>query len=267
MATESEPESGTLGAKDEKQASAKGAPASASDRPKKKKARRPRPPIPKTEAEIDSPSKQTVGMLGILGAMTVIMWALARGGCNYHPPKETRTPRTVTTEELARDPKNAAIELQQRWLTHDFAGALELATGDVSKQVQVDQAACDATCLGQRKELAEKVITSAVVLDANTMGATTRVSSVGLPGGPKVFLMRMERSGSIWKATLRKADDGEALPPLPAPTVSPQELFMPVGGALSSSNATPAGSGTGAAAPRPVLPHMIQPNAAPAASK
>jgi hypothetical protein len=277
MATDSEPESGTA---DEKLASVKSAPASTSDRPKKKKAKRPRRPIPKTEEEIDSPSKQTIGMLGILGIMTVVMWALARGGCNYHPPKETRTPRQVTTEDLARDPKNAAIELQQRWLTHDFAGALELATGDVAKQIQADQAACDAACLGQKKALSEKVLTSAVVLDANMMGATTRVTSVGLPGGPKVFLMRMERADSIWKATLRKADDGQALPPLPAPTVSPHELFIPPGGTLSSSSAAPGSAAPGSAAPgsaapgsaaparsaTPVgsaahspLPHMIQP--------
>jgi hypothetical protein len=266
MATESEPESGTLGQQDEKQASVKSAAAEASDRPdrpKKKKAKRPRPPIPKTEEEINSPTKQTVGMLGILGIMTVVMWALARGGCNYHPPKETRTPRQVTTEDLARDPKNAAIELQQRWLTHDFSGALELATGDVAKQIQTEQAACNAACLGEKKELAGKVLTSAVILDANMMGATARVASVGLAGGSKVFLMRMERAESIWKATMRKADDGQPLPPLPAAAISPHELLMPPGGATSSSSAAPAGS----SAPHSLLPHMIPRAPAPASSK
>ena len=260
MATDSEPESGTLGEKGEKQASLKSAAVSTSDRPKRKKAKRPRPPIPKTEDEIDSPSKQTVGMLGILGIMTVVMWALARGGCNYHPPKETRTPRQVTTEELSRDPKNAAIELQQRWLTHDFTGALELASGDVAKQVQTEQAACDAACLGQKKALADQVLTSAVILDANMLAATARVTSVGLPGGPKVFLLRLERAESIWKATLRKADDGQPLPPLPAPTLSPHELFPTPDS--SASSAAPAGS----AAPHSI-PHLIHPTPPPAASK
>ncbi|MEI9953411.1 MAG: hypothetical protein WDO74_31645 [Pseudomonadota bacterium] len=255
MATDSEPESG---AADAQQPSVKGpAVASASDRPKKKKNKRPRPPTPKTEEEIDSPSKMTVGMLGVLGLLTVIMWALARGGCNYHPPKETRVPREVTTEDLARDPKNAAIELQQRWLTHDFAGAAALATGDVAQQLQRDQAACNAACLAEKKSLAEKVLTSAVILDANMMGATARVTSVGLPGGPKVFLLRMERAESIWKATLRKPDDGTALPPLPA---SPHDLpFSP-----AASAPTPSGSGSPSG-----LPHMIRlpTHAAPASSK
>jgi hypothetical protein len=257
MATDSEPVSG---AADEQQASVKSqAVPGASDRPKKKKAKRPKPPIPKTEEEIDSPSKMTVGMLGVLGVLTVIMWALARGGCNYHPPKETRVPREVTTEELARDPKNAAIELQQRWLIHDFKGAAELATGEVAQQLQQDAAACNPACLAEKKSLADKVLTSAIILDANMMGATARVTSVGLPGGPKVFLLRMERADSIWKATLRKPDDGSPLPALPAP---PHDLvpFSP------AASASPAASGS--AAPHG-LPHMIHlpTHAAPAASK
>ena len=258
MATDSEPESGGV---DVEQASvAKPPVASESERPKKKKLKRPRSPIPQTEEEIDSPSKMTVGMLGVLGVLTVIMWAMARGGCNYHPPKETRVPRAVTTEELARDPKNAAVELQQRWLTRDFAAAAELATGDAAAQLERDKAACNAACLAEKKSLAEKVLTSAVILDANMMGATARVSSVGLPGGPKVFLMRMERAESIWKASLRKPDDGTPLPALPAsPHDAPVIQFAPASSASAAGSAAPSG-----------LPHMIKLPAAhpaPAASK
>ena len=256
MATDSEPESGGA---DEQQASVKSPPV-ASERPKKKKTKRPRPPIPKTEEEIDSPSKMTVGMLGVLGLLTVIMWALARGACNYHPPKETRVPREVTTEDLARDPKNAAIELQQRWLTRDFTGAAELATGEVAQQLQQEKAACNAACLAEKKALSEKVLNSAVLLDAILMGATARVTIVGLPGGPKVFVLRMERAESIWKATLRKPDDGTPLPPLPA---SPHDSIMP----LSPAASAPAASGS--AAPPSGMPHMIRlpAHAAPATSK
>lgn len=254
MASDSEPESG---AADEQKASVKSPPTSVSDRPKKKKLKRPKPPIPKSEEEIDSPTKQTVGMLGVLGILTVVMWSFARGGCNYHPPKETRVPRAVTTEELSRDPKNAAIELQQRWLTRDFAGAAELASGEVATQLQQDKAACDAACLAERKSLAGKVLTSAVILDASMMGATARVTSVGLPGGTKVFLLRMERAESIWKATLRKPDDGVALPALPTPAL-PHDL--PFSTPASSASATPALA----------APHLIHPlpeHPAPASSK
>jgi len=254
MATDSEPESG---AADEQLASAKSEGA-AGDRPKKKKLKRPKPPIPKTEEEIDSPSKMTVGMLGVLGLLTVTMWALARGGCNYHPPKETRVPRTVTTEDLARDPKNAAIELQQRWLTHDFTGAAELATGEVSQQLEREKAACNAACLGEKKSLADKVLTSAIIVDANMMGAIARVTSVGLPGGPKVFLLRMERADAGWKATLRKPDDGSALPLPPSPHDALPTPFSPASSAPAAS-----GSASGSVA-APAFPHMIRPPASPA---
>lgn len=260
MATDSEPVSGTL---DEQRASEKGS-TLVSERPKKKKLKRPRPPIPKTEEEIDSPTKQTVGMLGVLGILTVVCWALARGGCNYHPPKETRTPRAVTTDELARDPKNAAIELQQRWLTHDFDGAAQLASGDVSTQLQADKAACDAACLGQRKDLAAKVLTSAVVLDANMMSANVRVTSVGAPGGPKVFLMRVDRADTIWKASARKVDNGEPLPPLPS--MNPHEMLSPMSPVPSASAAAPSASASAAPHPHLIAPIHV-PAPAPASSK
>jgi len=211
MASDSEPESPS--ASDQKPKSA--APASAAPGPKKKKAKKPKPYIPRTEEEIDSPSKQTLGMLGILGIMTIVMWAFARGGCNYHPPKESRTPRVVTTADLAHDPKNAAMEVQQRWLTHNFDGALELASGNAAADLKADKAACDAACLGQRKALADKVLTVADVLDANLSSATVRVTSSGLPGGAKTFLYRLERTDAIWKATDRAPDNG-VLPTSPA---------------------------------------------------
>ena len=134
--------------------------------------------------------------------------------------------RKQSVEELRREATGLAALYAESALRSSDEGAkapefaakkLELATGDVAKQVQTEQAACDAACLGQKKALSEKVLTSAVILDANMMGATARVTSVGLPGGPKVYLMRMERAESIWKATMRKADDGQPLPPLPTP--------------------------------------------------
>jgi hypothetical protein len=239
MASDSEPESSPAEPKapsSEAPASAKAAP---SDRPKKKKLRRPRPPIPRTEEEIDSPTKQTVGMLGILCIMTLIMWAFARGACNYHPPKETRVPRALTLVDLAHDPKNAAIEMQQRWLTHDFAGALELATGSAALQIQQDKAVCDAACLAKRPALDKTVLTSAVMLDVNPLGATARVTSVGLPNGTKSYLVHVEHADTIWKATEIKVDTGApyvAPTTLPAETAAPTESAAPVAPAPAASH-------------------------------
>ena len=238
MASESQPESASA----EPSEAVVGAP---SDRPKKKKAKRPRPPIPQTEEEIDSPTKLTVGMLGVLGIMTIIMWAFARGACNYHPPKETRVARKVTLAELAHDPKNAAVELQQRWLTRDFDGALELANGPVVDQIKQDKAACDAACLAKRPELEKVVLTSAQIMDASPLGATARATTVGLPDGAKSFYYRMERADLIWKAAERTVDTGA---PYVSPNAPPE---MPA--APASASAAPAASGA-APTPHHVLP-------------
>jgi hypothetical protein len=253
MASDSERESGT----EDKQKAARTSPPKAGDRPKKKKLKRPKLPIPQTEEELDSPTKQTVGMLGILGLMTIIMWALARGACNYHPPKETRVPRKVTTEELAHDPKNAAVELQQRLLTHDYAGALELATGDAAAKVQQQKAACDAACLSTRKALELTVLTSAVVVEASPIGATARVTSVGLPGGPKTNLIRLTRAEAFWKATELKPDDGV---PFPEPVQIPLMPTMPTASATTSTAAAPSGSAA------PHATHTTHTTPAPATS-
>ena len=82
----------------------------APDRPKKKKAKPKAPPPPKSEDQIDSPNRQTIGMLSVIAIVTFFLWIFARGGCNYHPPKETRDPRKVDLVDLARDPKDAALE-------------------------------------------------------------------------------------------------------------------------------------------------------------
>ena len=256
MASDSERESGT----EDKQRAASTSPPKAGDRPKKKKLKRPKLPIPQTEEELDSPTKQTVGMLGILGLMTIIMWALARGACNYHPPKETRVPRKVTIEELAHDPKNAAVELQQRLMTHNYAGALELTTGDATAKVQQDKAACDAACLGTRKALEQTVLTSAVVVEASPIGATARVTSVGLPGGPKTNLIRLTRAEAFWKATELKPDDGV---PFPEPVQVPLMPTMPTTSATTSSSAAP---GSSAAPKGSAAPHATHKAPAPATS-
>jgi hypothetical protein len=250
MASDSERESGT----EDQQKAARTSPPKAGDRPKKKKLKRPKLPIPETEEALDSPTKQTVGMLGVLGLMTIIMWALARGACNYHPPKETRVPRKVAIEELAHDPKNAAVELQQRLMTHDYAGALELATGDATAKVQQEKAACDAACLSTRKALELTVLTSAVVIDASPIGATARVTSVGLPGGPKTNLIRLTRAEAFWKATELKPDDGV---PFPVPVQIPLMPTMATTSAASSTSAAPSAS---------AAPHATHTTPAPAAS-
>ena len=123
---------------------------SRSERPKKKKARRPKTPEPVDEAKINMPDVQTLGMLGVIGVVTLVLWALAHAACNYHPPRETRRPRVVKTEEFAREPKGAAVEAVQRLTLLNHAGALELSAGSFAEMVKKEQAACAADRAGCR---------------------------------------------------------------------------------------------------------------------
>src|SRR5262245_41349156 len=100
--------------------------------PKKKKKKKPKIARPLDEREINAPDTQTLVMMGSLAALSVVLWIFAHAGCNYHPPRETRVPRKVSTADLTREPKDAAIELQQRLATLDYKGALEIAAGPLA---------------------------------------------------------------------------------------------------------------------------------------
>ena len=208
----------------------------------RKKAKRAKPPIPKTETEIDAPDRQTLAYLGVMCVVTLVLWGFARGACNYHPPRETRRPRAVKIEDLARDPKDAAIELQQRRLQRDFVGALELATGDAKALVEKEKAQCDAKpqdCALERGQRKKNVFTRAELLERNPGGAVARVIST-TPTGKETNIVKLERAGSIWKANSIAADDG-SFKATPATTIELTPTPAPSGAAAPGS-AAPAGS-------------------------
>jgi hypothetical protein len=180
------------------------------DRPKKKKlkAKAP-PPPPLTEDEIDSPNRQTLGMLGVIGIMTLCMWIFARGGCNYHPPKETRDPRKIDLVDLAREPKDAAMEFELRLVTKSFGGALELAKGPIVDLVKSEQTACDkdAGCSQKASDLRSTVLTTGHLLERDPIHAVVRVITTGA-GATQKHIIKVEREGQIWKTVARDVDDG-----------------------------------------------------------
>jgi hypothetical protein len=186
-------------------------------RKKKKKKSRPAPPPPMTEEQINSPTKQTLGMLGVIGIMTLCMWVFARGGCNYHPPKETRDPRKIELVDLARDPKDAAMEFELRLSMKSFTGALELAKGPMVDLVKQQQAACDRDpgCGQRASDLRAKVLVSAELLERDATHSVSRVTTVGTGPKPERHIIRVEREQQIWKTVSREVDDGSfvARPP------------------------------------------------------
>lgn len=198
------------------------------DRPKKKKVKKP-PPPPMTEDQIDSPNRQTIGMLGVIGIVTFFLWIFARGGCNYHPPKETRDPRKVDLVELARDPKDAALEFELRMATKSFGGALELAKGPMVEQVKQHQTACDATpaCAQQAATLRSKVQVVGQLLERDPYRSVTRVITHGASATPEKHIIKVERDGQIWKTIARDIDDGSFKPrPAGAPPMRDGQLIL-----------------------------------------
>jgi len=176
-------------------------------RPVKKK--KPKPPVPTDEREIDAPDKLTLSMLGVMGVVTLALWVFARAACNYHPPRETRRPRAVKIEELAREPKDAALEMQQRFEQLDYDGAAQLAVGDAAAEVakaKADCAAKTADCAMKKKQLEKSVESTAALLERSQSEATVRVTTVR-PGGKDVTLDKLQRVGSIWKVASRGPDD------------------------------------------------------------
>lgn len=222
-------------------------PGSTSERPKKKKAKvKAPPPPPPSEDEIDSPTRQTLGMLGVICIMTLCMWIFARGGCNYHPPKESRDPRKVELVELARDPKDAAMEFELRFATKSFGGAQELAKGPMLDLIKEQQKACDADpgCSQVASTLRSTVQVSGQLLERDAQRAVSRITTVGLGPSPQRFIVKVEREGQIWKTVSREVDDGSFKPrPSSAPISTPRgDGSMLLRQPGMPGQATPAGS-------------------------
>jgi len=206
---------------------------------------------------------QTLGMLGVLAFVSIVLWALAHAACNYHPPRETRVPRKVKTEEFAREPKSAAVEAVQRAALQNHAGAIELAAGPFAEELKKEKATCDADPSGcaSRKLAASKAQSYGVLLDRDPTTARVRVVTRNLAGEPKVVLVRVERDGATWKATSR-------VPDAPGATLPPPVLVQPPDPHGFMFGAAPTASASGVAIPvQPVRPRPKLPTApSPAAS-
>jgi hypothetical protein len=207
-----------------------------------KKKKKKKAPLPRTEREIDAPDRVTLVMLGVLCVMTIVLWIFARSACNYHPPRETKRPRAVKIEDLARDPKDAALEMQQRLVQYDFDGALELAADSAEADVKKRK----ADCAGKVKECAEnkkkheRAATTAALLERDMGSATVRATSDTPKAGKVTNILTVERRGTTWKVVSFKVDDGSFKPKV-VEEPAPMQLQM-VTPSASGSAAPPSGS-------------------------
>lgn len=271
--SEETPPEGSESEGEETEASAEAEEAAAPSR----QPRRPAKPVgPPTEEALNAPSRQTVGMLGVVAAATLIMWGAGRAACNYHEPGESLSPREVSLEARTRSPKDVALEFSHRWLTADFDIAAKLSTGDVAAAVAKDRASCSGDACAARKNAALTALSVAEAVQGNPVEGFIRVRTTGLPQGEVIKMYGVERVGQEWKVT-RELDPAAPLPALKEPPVPTLPMgpgtelppgAVPLAPPGASAPAVPApgpqGAGPqGAASPKAPAP---QPASAPTAS-
>lgn len=169
------------------------------------------------EEAVDAPSRQTLLMLGVICAATLIMWAAGRAACNYYVPGESLTPREVSVGERTRFPKGVAVEFAQAMAGGDFQVAKELAAEDAIVHVAQKDKECGAC--EQRRAARDQLLSVAVVLDATAMDSVVRVETTGAPQGSEERLLRIQRSRKEgWKVT-QVLQPGQEVPELDEPPV------------------------------------------------
>jgi hypothetical protein len=176
--------------------------AAAAPKPKKRRKAKPKP---LSEREINAPDFRSLIMLAVVFTVTVASWGAARFACNVQVPVH-RPPPPQSTDALARTPKDAAIELGQRWRVLDFDGALQLATGNLAEVLRREKTECEKkgpACAAQREELKRVIHTTAVVLRQDDQSADARVTSHDQRNGKQVYRLTLVHDGQVWKGLAR----------------------------------------------------------------
>ena len=187
-------------------------------RPPKRRMAKPRRKldVPTTEEQLNIPKIQTIGMLGSISLLMIIMWFAARLACNAHPD-QIRDPRYVSVDQLARDPKNAALEFQLRYVGKDYLLAGEIVTGKMADKIHELLSACEGNVEGCDKErlaLKDKVTGTAALLDMSPARATVEVTTYVNNENPQTVTLDVVPSGQVWKVaqsregSTRKPDAG-----------------------------------------------------------
>ena len=180
-----------------------------------------RPVLPRTERELNSPNPLTMKMLGVIFLGTFLPWLAAQVACNVReaPPRD---PPDLPADVLSKQPKDAALELQQRAATGRYREAAELAKGDVAKELLEADARCQSDpkpCEALRAE-AKQVATRAVLVGRGPLLAEARAESK-LGDKTERYVMKLEADGGRWYVTSRTPYAGDLLTPIPVINVTP----------------------------------------------
>lgn len=177
-----------------------------------------------TERQLNSPTPLTLRLLGVIFIATFLPWAGAKIACNQRE-SPVRQPLDLPTDVLAKTPKGAALELQQRAATSRYAEAAELAKAEAAQDLLAADARCksDPQPCEQRRAQSGKIFSRVVVLSRGPAAATVRAESE-LDGKPvDRVAMRLVQEEGRWYVTARTPYAGE----MDAP-VAPEDVVSPI---------------------------------------
>jgi hypothetical protein len=145
--------------------------------------------------------RQALVMAVVIFLVALGSWGGANFACNKRPT-QYKVPTPLTSEQLTSTAKDAAIELQQRELGGDLAGATEIADGPLLAEMKGRLAQCQAAGNCGAKT---SVLTRAEVLRVE--GPSVLVRTLSVVGGSETrALLKLERHDQKWKAVERTAE-------------------------------------------------------------
>lgn len=222
------------------------------------------------ERVINAPSSLTLRLLTVMFLATFVPWAAAKLACNRRDAP-ARAPLDLPVEVLAKQPKDAAIEIEQRIATGRYDAAAELAKGDLKAQLLAQHAACqtDPKPCEERRSQSGRVFTRAVVQRRGPLSAEVRAENT-LGEARERFELRLEPEAGRWYAVSRAPFAGPLTEPLPVPP--PSTGNTPVVSITSGGHPVPAHAGASkasvapSASPAPAPAPNTPPSSAPAPS-
>jgi hypothetical protein len=133
--------------------------------------------------------------------VTLAAWVAAKAGCNARE-RGVAEPKPLGAEMVRRNPKGTALELQQRLVTADFAGARGLVAPAAAPLIDEAQARCKREPQAVGCKTAAKLFTRAELLEAPTESAEVRVQTFDAAGTlVQTARIALERGTDGWWAT------------------------------------------------------------------
>jgi hypothetical protein len=212
-------------------------------------------PVPRldTEEALGAPTPLTVRLLAVICAATLLPWVGAKVACNRRE-SPVRPPLELATDVLAKQPKSAALELQQRAASNRYREAAELAKGAAAEELLAADTRCqsDPRPCEERRAQADRIQTRAVLLRRGPLVAEARAES-WIGETVERYNMRLEADGGRWFVVSRTPFAGPLSEPLPVGAGGTAIQLTVQEGAASHGHAPPQPEPT--PEPAPSAPH------------